>query len=318
MPGKESDMLLTQVLEIFELLDKADANGTEVADYLKKNGAEDVTAKKITADEGSTDFIKIVVKGSEGKSSGRTAPTLGIVGRLGGLGARPEITGFVSDGDGALAALAAALKLIKMKNHGDQLKGDVIITTHICPNAPTKERKPVPFMDSPVDMALLVELEADPQMDAILSIDTSKGNYVINERGFAVSQTIKEGYILPVSGDLLEIMMRTTGKPPRVIPLCQQDITPYENGLLHINSIVQPATATAAPVAGVALTAEVPVAGCATGATHLTDIEYAARFTIETAKDFTEGRCKFYDEKEFNLLKRLYGDMKRFQTRGKT
>jgi len=108
-------MLLTQVLETFELLDKADANGPEAADYLKKNGAEDVMVKKITTDEGSTDFIKIVIKGSEGKSSGGKTPTLGIVGRLGGLGARPEITGFVSDGDGALAALAAAAKLAKMQ-----------------------------------------------------------------------------------------------------------------------------------------------------------------------------------------------------------
>ncbi len=310
-------MLLTQVLEIYELLDKADAHGQEVMDYLKQNGAEGVMVKKISDDEGSTDFIKIVIKGSQGKASGGKAQTLGIVGRLGGLGARPEITGFVSDGDGALAALAAALKLVKMQNHGDQLKGDVIITTHICPHAPTQDRKPVRFMDSPVDMALLVELEADPQMDAILSIDTSKGNYVINDRGFAISPTIKEGYILPVSDDLLKIMMRTTGKPPRVIALCQQDITPYENGLLHINSIVQPCTATGAAVVGVALTAEVPVAGCATGASHLSDIEYAARFAIEVAKDFTEGKCKFYDEKEFNLLNRLYGDMKRFQISGK-
>jgi len=176
----------------------------------------------------------------------------------------------------------------------------------------------VTFMDSPVDMALLIELEADPQMDAILSIDTSKGNSVINDRGFAISQTIKEGYILPVSDDLLNIVMRTTGKPPRIIALCQQDITPYENGLLHINSIVQPCTSTAAPVVGIALTAEVPVAGCATGATHLVEVEYAARFAIEVAKDFTEEKCKFYNEEEFQLLNRLYGDMKRFQTSGKS
>ena len=52
----------------------------------------------------------------------------------------------------------------------------------------------------------------------------------------------------------------------------------------HINSILQPATATDAPVVGVAITTETMVAGCATGATHPTDLEETARFVIEAAK----------------------------------
>ena len=72
------------------------------------------------------------------------APTIGLLGRLGGLGARPEVTGFVSDGDGALAALSAAAKLLDMQKNGDYLEGDVIISTHICPDAPTRpDRKSV-------------------------------------------------------------------------------------------------------------------------------------------------------------------------------
>jgi hypothetical protein len=98
--------------------------------------------------------------------------------------------------------------------------------------------------------------------------------------------------------------------------LSQQDITPYGNGLYHLNSILQPAVAAKAPVVGVAITTEVPVAGCATGATHLTDIEMTARFAIEVAKDFGEKKCKFYDEEEVALMLKLYGDMKRFQTKG--
>ncbi|WP_254171499.1 DUF1177 family protein, partial [Clostridioides difficile] len=43
------------------------------------------------------------------------APTLGILGRLGGIGARPEVIGFVSDGDGALVAIAVAAKLLDYK-----------------------------------------------------------------------------------------------------------------------------------------------------------------------------------------------------------
>ncbi|MEE2046078.1 DUF1177 family protein [Nocardiopsis tropica] len=42
----------------------------------------------------------MTIPGTDGASSGGSAPTLGILGRLGGLGARPEQIGFVSDGDG--------------------------------------------------------------------------------------------------------------------------------------------------------------------------------------------------------------------------
>ncbi len=68
---------------------------------------------------------------------GGDAPTIGLLGRLGGLGARPERIGFVSDGDGALVALACAAKLLSMRVRGDVLPGDVMISTHVCPCAPT-------------------------------------------------------------------------------------------------------------------------------------------------------------------------------------
>lgn len=308
--------MLKQVMEMYDLLDKATASGKEVEGFLRSRGAEDVVVRTVSGEKGSTDFIKIFIKGAQGKSVGGDAPTLGITGRLGGLGARPEVIGFVSDGDGALAALSAALKLVDMQKNGDTLKGDVVITTHICPDAPTREHIPVRFMDSPVDIETMNKMEITDEMDAILSIDTTKGNKIINTRGFAISNTVKEGYILKVSDDLLEVMMRTTGRLPYVFPLSQQDITPYGNGLYHLNSILQPAVAAKAPVVGVAITTEVPVAGCATGATHLTDIEMTARFAIEVAKDFGEKKCKFYDEEEVALMLKLYGDMKRFQTKG--
>ncbi|MGO0807435.1 DUF1177 family protein, partial [Clostridioides difficile] len=42
-----------------------------------------------------------------------------------------------------------AAKLLDMQRKGDILDGDVVISTHICPDAPTKEHYPTPFMDSP-------------------------------------------------------------------------------------------------------------------------------------------------------------------------
>lgn len=105
-------------------------------------------------------------------------------------------------------------------------------------------------MGSPVDMATMNREEVNDKMEAVLSIDTTKGNSVINVNGFAVSQTVKEGYILRYSSDILDIMQRTTGKTPHTFGVSMQDITPYGNGLFHLNSILQPATATAAPVIG--------------------------------------------------------------------
>ena len=68
---------------------------------------------------------------------------------------------------------------------------------------------------------------------------------------------------------------------------------------------------------GVAITAEVMVPGCATGATHFADVEEAARFMLEVAKDFGRGELKFYDEEEYARLQKLYGSMKHLQTLGK-
>ena len=309
--------MLHQVLEVFELLDSKYINGQKIADFLKGRGLEKIKVQKISENAGSTDFIKIIVPGTNGKQKGGEAPTLGIIGRLGGIGARPERIGIVSDADGAVAALSCALKLADMQKNGDILNGDVILSTQICPNAPTQPHKPVPFMGSPVDMGVMNKYEVDLNMDAILSIDATKGNRIINFRGFAITPTIKEGYILRISEDLLNIMEWTTGRFPRVVPITTQDITPYGNGLFHVNSIVQPCVTTIAPVVGIAVTTEMPVSGCATGANHEIDVEEASRYCIEVAKAFTEGKCNFYNNKEFKHILKLYGSMKNLQTLGK-
>ncbi|HHZ01771.1 MAG TPA: DUF1177 domain-containing protein [Tissierellia bacterium] len=310
-------MVLKQILEVYEQVDSSTANGQQIKEYLESYGGQDIEVKTITGEKGKTDFVRIRIPGINGKSKGKDAPTLGVLGRLGGIGARPEMIGMVSDGDGAVVALAVAAKLLDMQRKGDYLDGDVIVSTHICPDAPTQPHKPVAFMDSPVDMATVNREEVDGELDAILSIDTTKGNRVINHRGFAISPTVKEGYILKVSDDLLDIMEYTTGKLPVVFPLTIQDITPYGNGVYHINSILQPATATTAPVVGIAITSEIAVPGCATGASHPFDLEQAARYTIEVAKHFGKDNCKFFDQEEYKRLLQLYGSMKHLQTLGK-
>ena len=310
-------MSFKQVIELADLLDDGRVTGEDVVKYVTAEGNVKATCTTVTGAKGSTDFVKFLIPGKNGKTKGGTAPTLGIVGRLGGLGARPERIGFTSDGDGALAASAIAAKLARMTVRGDELEGDVIVGTHICPDAPTLPHKPAPFMDSPVTMDVLNKEEIDPAMDAILSIDTTKGNQIICHNGIAISPTVLDGYILRVSEDLLYIMSVTTGKLPATFPITQQDITPYGNDLHHLNSILQPATATKAPVVGVAITTETIVAGCATGSMHMEDLDDAARFMIEAAKAFGKGKLEFLDREEFERIKSLYGSMEHFQTLGK-
>lgn len=310
-------MLYKQLIEAYDIIDSSHASGDKVAAYLKSICEDaNIQVYPLVGPKGSTDMLKVRIPGKNGKTNGGNAPTIGLLGRLGGLGARPERIGYVSDGDGALIAIALAAKLLDMQNKGDYLDGDVVISTHICPDAPTAPHIPVPFMGSPVDMAQVNAEELSPELDAVLSVDTTKGNRIINTRGFAISPTVKEGYILRTSEDLLDIMEITTGKLPYVFALTQQDITPYGNDLHHLNSILQPATATKAPVVGVAITTETTVPGCATSASHLEDLDEAARFMLEVAKAFGKGVLKFYDEEEFTKIQKLYGSMSHFQTLG--
>lgn len=309
-------MSLKYTLDVIEILDDPQVNGQTIVNLFKEFEHCEASYQTITGAKGSTDFIKILIKGTHGKQSGGHSPSIGIIGRLGGIGARPSRIGFVSDGDGAAAAISAALKLAHMSRKGDRLPGDVYITTHICPHAPTEPHEPVDFMGSPVDMLIMNQHEVLPEMDAILSIDTTKGNRIINHRGIAISPTVKSGYILKFCDDLLRIMESTTGDLPVTFAVTTQDITPYGNGVYHLNSILQPAVATDAPVVGVAITAKTAVPGCGTGASHEVDIALAARYAIEVAKEYTQGKFEFYDQDEFERLVQLYGPMTHMQTLG--
>lgn len=312
--------MLKEVLTIVDLLDDPAADGEHVAAHLRslvESGSPcTVEVERVSQESGSTDFVTITVPGTAGRIAGGAAPTLGVIGRLGGVGARPELIGYVSDGDGASAALSAAARLLIMHRRGDHLPGDVIISTHVCGWAPTQPHDPVPFMSSPVDVATMNVKEVHAEMDAVLSIDTTKGNRVINHRGVAISPTVLQGYILPVSTDLTSVLETVSGEPAKVFALSTQDITPYGNGLAHLNSILQPAVVSRGPVVGVALTTVTAVAGCATGASHETDIALAARFAVEVAKGYGAGSLSFHDEQAFADLTRLYGSATHLQTLG--
>ncbi len=303
-----------EVMEAIQLLD-GPVRGEEVADRLRASSLEPVVSH-VEEEGGATDFVQVVVPGLRGRLAGGEAPTLGIVGRLGGIGARPGAVGLVSDGDGAVAALACALRMGARAQHGDLLEGDVVIATHICPEAPTEPHDPVSFMGSPVTMSTMNRLEVADTMDAVLVVDATKGNRVINWRGIAITPTVRQGWILPIAADLLDVFERVCGTPPRVLPLSMFDITPYGNGLYHVNSILQPAVATDAPVVGVAVTTETAVPGSATNASHPEDIALAVAFCLETAQRFGAGRLSFFDADQARLAVKRYGRMSVLQSDG--
>jgi len=309
---------LKQLLEIVDLLDNPKVDGERVKEFFTNKGLSHmkINVERIEGEKGSTDFISILIQGVKGKYSGGTSPSLGIIGRLGGVGARPECIGLVSDADGAIVSLAAAYKIAEMTKRGDLIEGDIIVKTHICPNAPTRPYKPAPMMDSPVDIFTLLKREAEGQIDAILSVDATKANWVIKHNGFAITPTVKEGWILKVSPDLIDIYIRVTGQPPVVVPITMQDIIPYTTPVYHINSMMQPWIYTSAPVVGVAITTSMVVPGSATGATNIFHLELATRFVVEVAKDFGRCKVKFYDEEEWEKIVSIHGSLADLMRRG--
>jgi hypothetical protein len=306
-------MSMKQVIESIELLSAANVDGERVAALLRARGVAEVTATRVEENGTHTDFLACTLPGLDPE-----LPALGVVGRLGGVGARPAVTGLVSDADGAIVAVACALKLADMAATGDVLPGPVRIHTHICPHATTRPHQPVPMMKSPFAMRTMMSHEVHPQMAAILSVDTTRGNRLINRRGVALTPVAKQGWLLRLPERMLDLMGWVSGELPMVLPLTTQDITPYENGLWHVNSIMQPAIATDAPVVGVALTAQTTVPGCATGVSNAFDLDVATRFCIEVAKYFGSGQCAFHDEAEWAELQRRYGSLAHLQTVGHT
>ncbi len=294
-----------------DLLSSAHVSGESIADYLRGFGVGSISVTPVSQDGLSTDFIAIEIPGTDPE-----APRLGIVGRLGGVGARPSVTGLVSDSDGAVVALAAAAQLMEMHNRGDRLEGSVLIHTHICPRAGTRPHHPVPMMKSPFAMREMMRHEVSARMDAILAVDTTRGNRLVNQRGVALTPVARQGYLLPIPDLMLDLMGWVSGALPLTLPLTTQDITTYENGQPNVKSIMQPTIASDAPVVGVALTAQTTVPGCATGVTNAWDTDVAMRFCIEVAKMFGAGKLPFVHAEHWAQLQARYGSLAHLQTVG--
>jgi hypothetical protein len=105
MPSRKgigATMALKQVLDIIDLLDRPQVKGSDIAELFSSRGLGGMEVQPVETERGSTSFLKLLIPGTDGKSGGGEAPTVGIIGFLGGVGARPEVIGLVSDGDGAV------------------------------------------------------------------------------------------------------------------------------------------------------------------------------------------------------------------------
>ena len=79
---------LIHTLRVIEQIDSPRASGERIAALFAPYLTDaTVTVTPITGPKGKTDFVRVVIPGSRGKQAGGTAPTLGVVGRLGGVGA---------------------------------------------------------------------------------------------------------------------------------------------------------------------------------------------------------------------------------------
>ena len=285
--------MFRDVIDIIDFLDNSSNSAEAFADFLP-DGPHSVEISPFESDLGTTDFIKLLFPGSSGKSGGGDAPTTGIIGSNGGLRLPGPYPGLASDADGCIVGLITALRLARMHTRGQQLTGDVLVSTHICQQARPVPHDPYPFVMSPLPSSEKHPRLVDARMDAMLTPETCKGNKMVSHLGFAVTPPVREGIIMRPHASILHIVEMVTGKAPVVFPITMQDVTPYELGVHHICGMVLPSIFSDAPVIGVPLVTEIETHPSATGVQQPTVLETTARFCIEVATSFGNGDCEFY------------------------
>lgn len=302
-----SESMTKEIHTAYEMLSRHDVSGETIAEMLRDLGLSNVSVRRVETGSSFTDFIRICIPGSAGKSKGMNAPTLGVVGRLSGIKLENQPLALISDADGAIAALALAIRLAPLSNTKSAPLGDVIISTQIALSSFSKIHEPAALATSAVDTETACRYEYDPDMDALLSITVCRATRWVNSNGLAVTPTVQYGLVLPPDEDLLNILETVSSCQPVVFPVTTYDITPESNGLYHVNSILQHAQIAACPVVGVALTSASLIPGVTLRHNDLADVELAVQFALEVAFSFTAGNIHLCNSHELKQALERYG-----------
>ncbi|MEM0165758.1 MAG: DUF1177 domain-containing protein [Saccharolobus sp.] len=285
-------MMIKSLMEAIEILESKDPMPL-IREKLK--GKIEYEEKKI----GDVIFIKALYKGN-GKNR------VEVLGRLGAIQMQGINKGLVSDADGAIVTLATILELINLMEKGIYLEVDVSLITNISLRAKLIPHKPFDFMVPQIGLDEALKEEVDPKANLILSIDSTKGNRIAKFDDFAITHVIKNGYILKVSDEVIDIYNRVTGHEVYIIPLTTGDLVPLDFNIYHISTLVTPWLYTESPVIGIGTVSKQVIPGYVTGVINWEMLEHASRFCLEMLK-FVEQGGKVYDEAELEELERKIG-----------
>ncbi|MEM0173903.1 MAG: DUF1177 domain-containing protein [Sulfolobaceae archaeon] len=291
-------MILKNLIEVIEILESSEPI---VKVREKVRGADFIEYEEIERGDGKVTFLRALVKGRKGNRR------IEILGRLGAIQMRSKYKGLVSDADGAIVALTVLFELIDLKRKGIEFDADVSIVTNIALDAKLIPHKPFDFMVPPIGLDEALQIEVDPKAELILSIDSTKGNILAKYNDFALTHVVKEGYILKLSDEVIEIYNRVTGHEVYLVALTTGDLTPIEFPIYHISTIISPWLYTTSPVIGIATTSRQVIPGYVTGVQDIMMLNNASRFCIEMIKFFDMGG-KVYDDKELEELKKRIGE----------
>ena len=295
-------MYFNRVLEIQDLLTGGNVQGQQVADYLnniyQSPPSTTTTYTQVSsAPDQQSDVVTTQI------ASNAPSPGLMAVGQ-GNAIANQGAYHIASDADGIICALVVAAELLKMTGNGLSLNKSITISTHI--------RYAANDMDISDDLDVLISQQQTTgrMFDGILTVRALKDNSRTNFRGFGISPTVKEGWILPMSGDLFRLAGETSGELPQMLPITMYDITRGNNNVpLRANNLLTPNIFTDKPVVGIGISTQTKPPRQRANASHFVDIEETVRFIVEAALAYDRNALTLYDAGMFARAKARYSSI---------
>ncbi|QGR19573.1 DUF1177 family protein [Stygiolobus azoricus] len=281
--------------KVFELIKGKHVEVEEI--NLKGDNNEEVT------------YLRFYIKNSRKR-------TIEVLGRLGSIQLSNSI-GLVSDADGAIVSLTVLMEILNLYENGFDIPVNVTVITNLSTNARLIPHQPFYFMIPLIGLEEAMKYEVDKNSDTLISIDSTKGNKTAKFKDFAITHVVKEGYILRVVDEIIDIYTRVTGHEPYFVPLTTGDLTPLSFNVYHISTLISPWMYTNAAVLGVATVSTYPIPGYVTGVMDITMLEHASRFIVELIKYLDNERLIYYDN-ELKELKEKIGEsnLMRFHSGG--